>query len=179
MSTGDSGTESNADLQACLSDVTNLLDELETPWVVIGALAAEHYRASERTTTDADVLAVRSEGLPEALERAGFESRVARDGDEVHLIRARRADGAVDIIIAGTGYQRLAITRAEGTVLSVEDVLVHKLIAWREKDRDDIRSILSTGIVFDDGYVEHWAREWKRKVGGVRRRAGVDVTRGR
>jgi len=40
------------------------------------------------------------------------------------------------------------------------DVLVHKLIAWRPRDRDDIRSILSTGLPIDDAYVGHWAREW-------------------
>jgi hypothetical protein len=34
------------------------------------------------------------------------------------------------------------------------------LIAWRERDRDDISSILRTGIALDESYVEHWAREW-------------------
>jgi hypothetical protein len=45
-------------------------------------------------------------------------------------------------------------------VLTVEDVLVHKLIAWRARDRDDVRSILWTGLVFDRDYVDHWATEW-------------------
>jgi hypothetical protein len=39
-------------------------------------------------------------------------------------------------------------------------VLVHKVIAWRPKDRDDIASILSTKIGFDREYVDHWVAEW-------------------
>ncbi len=37
---------------------------------------------------------------------------------------------------------------------------MHKLIAWRPRDRDDIASILSTGRSFDRAYIEHWAVEW-------------------
>jgi hypothetical protein len=32
--------------------------------------------------------------------------------------------------------------------------LIHKLIAWRPRDQDDVRSILSTGIAFDRGLRE-------------------------
>lgn len=77
-----------------------------------------------------------------------------------HLfIRARLGGASVDLIVAGTEYQRLAIRRGVGGVLTVEDVLVHKLIAWRPKDRDDIRSIFSAGHEVNRGYVDHWAHE--------------------
>jgi hypothetical protein len=66
----------------------------------------------------------------------------------------------VDLIIAGTPYQSLAIERAVDHVLTVEDVLVHKLIAWRPRDQDDVRSILSTGLAFDEAYVGHWVGQW-------------------
>ena len=39
-------------------------------------------------------------------------------------------------------YQRVALRRSVDHVLTAEDVIVHKLIAWRLRDRDDIRSIL-------------------------------------
>ncbi len=42
----------------------------------------------------------------------------------------------------------------------VEDVIVHKLIAGRPRDLDDIRSIRSTNISFDEAYVENKARDW-------------------
>lgn len=62
------------------------------------------------------------------------------------MIRAQRSDGRADIVIASTEYQRIAVARAVDHVLTVEDVLIHKLIAWRPRDQDDVRSILSTDL---------------------------------
>ena len=76
------------------------------------------------------------------------------------MIRTSGPEGNVDLIVAGTDYQRGAIQRSTGGVLAIEDVLVHKVIAWRPKDQDDIRSILAAGRSFDTAYVEHWVAEW-------------------
>ncbi len=46
-------------------------------------------------------------------------------------------------------------------MLTPEDVIVHKLIAWRPRDRDDIASILDAGLALDVTYIEHWASEWE------------------
>ena len=43
----------------------------------------------------------------------------------------------------------------------VEDVLIHKLLAWRPRDRDDVRSILSVGHALDERYIERWADDWQ------------------
>ena len=45
-------------------------------------------------------------------------------------------------------------------MLTVEDVIVHKLLADRARDRDDIASILATGRSFDEDYVRRWAAVW-------------------
>ena len=152
--------ESEIRLRQVLTDATRLLDDLQAPWVVVGAFAADEYRAEHRTTTDADLLVAWNDSLPEMLEAAGFTLRIHRDEGETHLIRAQREGDALDLIIAGTPYQHLAIARARHGVLTVEDVLVHKVLAWRPKDRADIASILSTGIQFDREYVDHWVAEW-------------------
>ncbi len=144
----------------CFRTVTALLDGLGVRRALAGAGAAARYRASDRVTTDLDFLVEPNDRLVDALTSEGFSVRTAEDEGEVHLVRARNANCAVDFIVAGTAYQHLAIERARGHVLTVEDVLVHKLIAWRPRDRDDVRSILSTGLAFDREYVDHWAREW-------------------
>ena len=118
------------------------------------------YRAEPRPTNDVDFLVETHAQLVQELVAEGFDVRPFEDEGELHLIRVRRTDGAADLIVATTDYQRLAIERAVDHVLTVEDVLVHKLIAWRPRDRDDVASILSTGIDFDRAYVEHWAEEW-------------------
>lgn len=40
-------------------------------------------------------------------------------------------------------------------------MIVHKLIAWRPRDRDDIRSILEAGVVLDADYLARWISEWE------------------
>lgn len=148
-------------LAGCFVRVRAILERLGVPWTLAGALAAVDYRASERGTTDVDLLVDSHPQLVDELNAADFDLTVARDeDDQPHLIRARCDYGYVDLIVAGTDYQRLAIERAVDHVLTVEDVLVHKLIAWRPRDQDDVASILSTGIDFDRPYVEHWAEEW-------------------
>jgi hypothetical protein len=146
--------------EACFETVRRLLDLTGTAWTLAGALAALEYRATTRSTTDLDFLVAWNPSLVPELIAAGFDVRVLEDEGEPHLLRTCRADCTVDFIVAGTEYQHLAIDRAQGHVLTVEDVLVHKLIAWRPRDRDDIRSILSTGLTFEHEYVDHWAREW-------------------
>jgi hypothetical protein len=161
MTTSPSSSSSNGlERGACSVAVQGLLDRLGISWTLIGAIAATKYRAEYRPTTDVDFLVEPNEGIVPGLVDAGFDVRVLEDEGEPHLIRARRSDGQADLIIAGTPYQTLAIERAVDHVLTVEDVLVHKLIAWRPRDQDDVRSILSTGLAFDDAYVEHWVGEW-------------------
>ncbi len=146
--------------EACFLAVSSLLENLHARWTLIGAVAAAYYRSKPRPTTDIDFLVAWDERLVSGLVKAGFDVRLLQDQGEPHLIRARRTDGQVDLIVATTEYQQLAIDRARDHVLAVEDVFIHKLIAWRPRDQDDIRSILSTGIAFDQAYVIHWAAEW-------------------
>ena len=100
------------------------------------------------------------ERLVPLLVDSGFDVRLLEDDGEPHLIRARRSDGLADLIVATTAYQQLALDRAQDHVLTVEDVFIHKLIAWRPRDQDDIQSILSTGVSYDIDYVNYWASEW-------------------
>jgi hypothetical protein len=155
-----SSSSEKPELEGCFEAVSQLLEKIRTSWALAGALAALEYRATKRFTTDLDFLVTWNPDLVQALLAAGFDVRVFEDEGEPHLLRTTRKDCAVDIIVATTDYQRVAIERARDHVLTMEDVLVHKLIAWRPRDQDDVRSILSTGLGFDREYVDHWAAEW-------------------
>ncbi|MDE3087181.1 MAG: hypothetical protein KGJ77_10505 [Acidobacteriota bacterium] len=67
---------------------------------------------------------------------------------------------AVDVLLAETDYQREAMARAVDGVITAEDVIVHKLLAWRTRDRDDIASIFATGTELDERYIAAWADAW-------------------
>jgi len=68
---------------------------------------------------------------------------------------------SVDILHPVVAYQREALDRAVDHVLRVEDVVIHKLIAWRARDRDDIRSILEAGVALDGVYLDRWIDAWE------------------
>lgn len=159
--------------RSALVALAEVLDALGISWVLIGALAANRYRAAPRLTQDVDVLLADLgpgvDALEAALRHAGWEVR--RVSPEPDLLRARHpALGIADLLVAATEYQREAIGRARlepigggrsGRVLAAEDVIVHKLIAGRTQDLADVEAILAAGVALDEAYVERWAAFWE------------------
>lgn len=143
------------------AEFTDLLRELGVEPVVIGALAALRYRDTPRLTTDVDFLVRDASGLAPELRLRGFDvTEYAQEGSPPHLLFVRGRGHKVDILAVETEYQRVAYERAIDGYLTPEDVVVHKLLAWRPRDRDDVLSILAAGVVLDLGYVEEWAEAW-------------------
>lgn len=150
-------------LSECSSAAEATLETLGIRWALIGALAAVKYRVAPRDTTDVDFLVEPDERLPGALQDQGFDVTAQRDTDgSVHFIRGRLVGVSAEFLVAATEYQFVALARAVDHVISAEDVIVHKLIAWRPRDRDDIASILANADVSLDGaYIEEWATRWE------------------
>jgi hypothetical protein len=145
-----------------LAPVAAVLDAAGARWALMGALAALRYRQDPRLTTDLDVLVEPMPDLSAAFRAAGFDVReVADTGEPPHLLLVRGQGVRADLLVASTEYQHVALDRAIDGVLSVEDVIVHKLIAWRPRDRDDVLSILRAGHRLDEPYIERWAGQWQ------------------
>lgn len=138
-----------------------ILGRLGGRWAFVGAVAALRYRTTPRLTTDVDVLAEPVPGLPDAFEAAGYDVTVlAEEAEDPHLVLVRGQGDQIDILLSVVDYQRVALDRAVDHVITAEDVIVHKLIAWRPRDRNDIASILEAALPLDEGYIAHWAAEW-------------------
>jgi hypothetical protein len=145
------------------SRAAETLRELGVEPVTIGARAALRYRATPRATIDVDYLIPRDvPGIAEAFRAQGLEVRsVMNDDGEAYLYLIKGSgDVLIDIVIADTEYQAQAYRRAVDGYLTVEDVIVHKLIAWRPRDQDDIRSILAASPPMDQTYIARWAQAW-------------------
>ena len=140
--------------------------------VLIGAHAANRYRLEVRHTVDVDLLAATLDGAAGILRSLGCTVRVVEDDGVAYLLTAQIGTTVVDLLLAETEYQRTALRRARGGVITVEDVIVHKLIAGRPRDVDDIASILAAGVAVDDTYVVEHATEWDVLPLWVRLRAG-------
>ena len=159
--------------RSAVSEISAILRQLSIDWALIGALAANRYRASPRLTQDVDLLlADAGPGLAEleaALSASGWT--VVRADPSGELLRLRHAEfGPADLLVAGTDYQQQAIRRARVEPLSpnekipvvtAEDVIVHKLIAGRYQDLADIEAILVSPIDLDTSYIEQWAEFWE------------------
>lgn len=147
---------------AWLASIAEIFDDVGVAWTLVGALAANRYRATPRFTTDVDTMAMFAPELLDRLEQEGFEVTVVADaGEGPHLLRCHRGSAAIDILIPVVEYQREALRRASDHVLTPEDVIIHKLIAGRPRDLDDIRSILEAGVELDRSYLDHWIAEWQ------------------
>lgn len=128
---------------------------------LIGALAALRYRRVPRSTTDVDFLARSLDGIAEAVAKDGYD--VHAEVDDIgnpYALFIRGHGRRVDVLLAETDYQREALDRATSDVITVEDVIIHKLIAWRSRDIDDITDILSTAPLLDHGYIDRWVEAW-------------------
>lgn len=129
---------------------------------LIGALAALRYRRVPRLTTDVDFLARSLDGVAEAMESRGYDVRAELDEDGRPYVLFIRGHGQrVDVLLAETAYQHEALDRATTDVITVEDVIIHKLLAWRSRDLDDLTDILGTKPDLDEDYLLRWIRTWE------------------
>ncbi len=154
-------------------DLGEVLEALSIHWALFGAVAANRYRREVRLTGDVDLLlADHGEGLAvleRSLAKAGWATRHATpDGSMLRLRHPRF--GAADLVLAETEYQRVALERARAEAdtaghlvryLAPEDVILHKLIAGRPRDLDDIENILDAAPELDEGYLSGWVEAWE------------------
>lgn len=166
--------------RTALEALASLLGRLGIQWMLIGALAANRYRATTRLTQDVDLLLADLgpglEAVERALADAGWVLRRALPGGEV--LRLRHPElGAADLIVAGTRYERVALSRAraerigasaEVAVAAIEDVILLKLIAGRAQDVADIEAILVAKPALERDYLDEWVAFWD--VGALWRR---------
>lgn len=163
-----------------LDDAIAILNEAGLSWAVMGGCARNAY-AEPRATKDVDFVVEadpqRFDGLERALLRAGFRqaSAVTEPGEPVpDLVLYRDAAGRrIDILFAHTTFEQSALNRRialapfEGTqahVVSVEDLIVYKVLADRPQDRADIAAVVEAqrvrDVPIDWSYVEKWCEAW-------------------
>ncbi|HEY5924050.1 MAG TPA: DUF6036 family nucleotidyltransferase [Kofleriaceae bacterium] len=155
--------EAAARIGACLDD-----DGL--PYGVGGALALGVWGAP-RATKDVDVTVfVDEHELPrvvDALERAGVmvdRNAATKDVARIGLFKGRIGRIAVDVFMLGhPQYDDMArrlrrIEDADGvlSVISPEDLAIHKLVFGRAKDITDLERLFAVRRDLDIGYVRSW-----------------------
>ena len=149
-----------------LGVLVRVLDSRRIGWFVFGAQAVA-VRGAPRATQDVDITVQiersRLRELIDALAAEGLRHRYPDIADELLdrgavLPLIHTSGMEVDLVVAGSGLESLALGRAtrvaiegvEVPVAQATDLVVMKVLAGRGKDLDDLRSLLASGDVDQD-----------------------------
>jgi hypothetical protein len=167
--------------QQLLEAIARGLERLGIPYMLIGGQAVLFY-GEPRLTRDIDVtLGVGQERLPELLEWVGgsgwqvlVEAPAKFVGKTMVLPCLEPVSGIrIDFIFSFSPYEQQALKRARRVPLggaqvcfaSLEDLIIHKVLAGRPRDLEDLRTVLLKNRTFDLEYVQRWLREFDKSLG--------------
>jgi predicted nucleotidyltransferase len=155
-------------LEAPLKIAIDVLDKSGYRYAVIGGLALAQW-GMVRITKDIDIKVL----VPDfeykkarSLIKSAFPKAARQAAPENKLIVATTInDVIVDFLLAIPGYEELIIERAiqrdmggwKVWICSAEDLIIQKMVAGREKDFQDVQSVLVVQqCKLDDEYIEKW-----------------------
>jgi predicted nucleotidyltransferase len=164
--------------QKLLKRIANELNAHNIPYMVIGGQAVLLY-GEPRLTKDIDItLGVGVSKLNEInsiVEKLNLKILVDENfvqNTMVLLAMDEKTGIRVDFIFSFSLYEKLAIKRAPGikfgnTIVkfaSLEDLVIHKVIAGRAIDIEDIRSIILKNPDYDAKYIKRWLQEFDKSL---------------
>lgn len=155
-------------------EVSEFLRASNIPHVLIGGLAVSRW-GEVRLTRDADLtVSVPVEKSREVVRSLTerFESRASDPMEmaaKTRMVLLVASNGIkVDVSLAVPGYEDEVIRRAKHLtmddgrripVCSAEDLIIHKAVAGRSQDLNDMRGIIQRqGKKLDVNYIRHWLR---------------------
>ena len=167
--------------QKLLKKIAAALDKQHVPYMVIGGQAVLLY-GEPRLTKDIDItLGIGIDGLAKikrmvnALHLRYLANHVDVFVKETMVLPVIDTPSGirVDFIFSYSPYERQAIERArrikfgktDVKFAALEDVVIHKIIAARARDIEDIRCILLKNPDYDSRYIEKWLAEFDASLG--------------
>ena len=149
--------------------------------MVIGGQAVLLY-GEPRLTRDIDItLGIGVDELDRIkriIQSVGLKSLVENEQEFVRKtmvlpVSEEKSGIRVDFIFSFSPYEKQAIERARDVKLgptsvkfaSLEDVVIHKVIAGRPRDIEDIKSILLKNPEYDSTYIEQWLKSFDVSLG--------------
>ena len=163
-----------------LRKISRELKKVSIPYMVIGGQAVLLY-GEPRLTRDIDVaLGIGVDGLNKVkgvIREIGLNILVKKEKEFVaqNMVLPtldEKSGIRVDFIFSFSPYERQAIERAKDIRLgrslvkfaSLEDVVIHKVIAGRARDLEDIKSILLKNPKYDSDYIRKWLEEFDKSL---------------
>ena len=164
--------------QKLLKKIANELDAHNIPYMVIGGQAVLIY-GEPRLTKDIDItLGVGVSKLNEIngiVEKLNLKILVDENfvqNTMVLLVIDEKTGIRVDFIFSFSLYEKQAIERATdvkfgNTIVkfaSLEDLVIHKIIAGRAIDIEDVKSIILKNPDYNAEYIKKWLQEFDKSL---------------
>lgn len=165
---------------AVLENIARTLSAAAIPYMIIGGQAVLLY-GEPRLTKDVDVtLGADLDRLPEMLllvEQMRFD--LLADPEpftrQTMVLPCQDRDTGirVDFIFSFSAFEQEALRRVNRIVMgstevcfaTVEDLMIHKMVAGRPRDLEDVKSVLNRNPDVDVPYVRHWLRAFSEALG--------------
>ena len=166
-------------IEDLIKKIGKSLDKEKIPYMIIGGQAVLIY-GRPRLTRDVDItLGVDTDKLPlvkgicKKLGLKIFPKDVNRFATETKVLPVEepKSKVRVDFIFSFTLYESQAISRAREVSVSsypvkfasCEDVIIHKMVAGRAVDEEDVRSILAKNrSSVDLKYIKKWLSRFSK-----------------
>lgn len=169
--------------QKLLKKIANELSAHNIPYMVIGGQAVLLY-GEPRLTKDIDIilgigLGIGIEGLKEVnsiiIQKLNLKTLVDENfvqNTMVLLAMDEKTGIRVDFIFSFSLYEKQAIKRASdikfgNTIVkfaSLEDLIIHKIIAGRAIDIEDIKSIVLKNPDYNTEYIKRWLQKFDKSL---------------
>jgi len=163
-----------------LARTAKVLDELGLDYMILGGQAVLAYGVA-RLTDDIDVTigadVDQFDHVLSALQRLGFEVLVEDAQSFVKRtmvlpVRDSESGIRIDMIFSHSDYERVALSRTRkiqvGQTMvnfaSPEDLIVHKIVAGRPRDIEDVKGVLIKNPDVDREYIERWLAQFENSL---------------
>ena len=167
--------------QKLLEKIAKELNNSQIPYMIIGGQAVLMY-GEPRLTKDIDItLGVgidKFKTVEQIIKNLGFKILVENPEafiKEFMIIPALDEESSIkiDFIFSFTPYETQAINRSKKVKFgntninfaSIEDLIIHKIIAGRARDLEDVRMLLVKNKKFDKDYIVKWLGEFDKSLG--------------
>ncbi len=165
-----------------ISEIANALELEKIPYMIIGGQAVLMY-GEPRFTKDIDItLGVDIDKISSVfrvIEKIGFQVAVKNPEIFVKKYSVLPANDPetsvrVDFIFSFMPYEKEAINRAKRFIIdgvevvyaSIEDLIIHKIMASRPRDLEDVKSILRLNPDVNKEIIQKWLVKFK-EVNGI------------
>src|SRR5438105_1542434 len=164
--------------QEILEKLALALDARRIPYMIIGGQAVLLY-GEPRLTKDIDLTlgrtAEEAQEILDVIKQSSWKVLVdnpVKFAQETMVLPCQDPTTGIrlDFIFSFSDYEKQALERirkvrmgkADVRFASVEDVIIHKIIAGRPRDLEDVRNLVAKNHELDSAYIRRWLQQFEQ-----------------